>query len=445
VKSIFLKILVWLGFLLALTFVAFGVINAVMMRGAVPPMRFARVAQMQLDEARTAYEGRGPAAAAAVLDRMNRYFEDQHYLLDGKGRDVISGEDRSEQVKQIRSRPRRGPGLFPFFAFRPPPRNFQVAHSSEDGNFTLLIVGYDRNLVNAPNPLYYFACILLMIVLLCYVLAFHFVSPLRTLRETVLRFGAGDLSARAGSKRRDEFGDLARTFDTMADRMETLLTAERRLLQDVSHELRSPLARLQFAVELARTSSDRQASLDRIKKEVLQLTNLVGELIQMTQAEGDPAERRFAPVPLSPLIESVVENCRTEAESKGCRFDLDIWQPCKVSGDENLLRRAMENVVRNAVRYAPDNSKIDISLARDNGSVHLAVRDYGPGVPDDALENLFRPFFRVEDDRARNSGGVGLGLSIARRALLLHNGAIQAQNSQPGLKVDIELPADVAD
>jgi signal transduction histidine kinase len=148
---------------------------------------------------------------------------------------------------------------------------------------------------------------------------------------------------------------------------------------------------------------------------------------------------------LSTLIESVVEDCRTEAESKGCRFDLDIWQPCSISGDENLLRRAMENIVRNAIRYSPDNSKIDIRLARHNGNVHLAVRDYGPGVPAEALEKLFRPFFRVEDDRARVSGGVGLGLSIARRALLLHNGDVQAQNTEPGLQVDIELPAEFAE
>ncbi|MEJ7637514.1 MAG: histidine kinase dimerization/phospho-acceptor domain-containing protein, partial [Singulisphaera sp.] len=134
------------------------------------------------------------------------------------------------------------------------------------------------------------------------------------------RFGQGGLAARVGSTRKDEIGELSRAFDQMAGRIETLMTAERRLLQDVSHELRSPLARLVFAVELARTSEDRGAALDRINKDIGRLSHLVDELLQLTRAEGDPTARETEPVRLDVLLRTVLEDCRLEAEAKACRL-----------------------------------------------------------------------------------------------------------------------------
>ena len=228
----------------------------------------------------------------------------------------------------------------------------------------------------------------------------------------------------------------------MANRIETLLKAERRLLQDVSHELRSPLARLEFAVELARTSPDQNRSLDRIKKEIDRLSTLVSELLQVTRAESDPESRNLVALDLQDLIEAVIEDSKVEADAR--RVTLQTTNApvsLEVLGDRELLRRAIENVLRNAIRYAPEESQVEIRLLRLGTEAVISIRDFGPGVPPESLPHLFEPFFRAEADRNRNSGGgVGLGLSIAERAVVLHNGSILAQNSLPGLQVEIKLP-----
>jgi len=251
------------------------------------------------------------------------------------------------------------------------------------------------------------------------------------------------LSARAPAKRRDELGGLARTFNQMAERIQTLVTAERRLLMDISHELRSPLARLAVAVELARSGHDHEASLDRIQKEADRLNAMVGELLEITRAEGDPAQRKHESVQLDELLEEIVEDSSLEAQAHGSHVELSMDASCTVDGDWELLRRAVENVVRNAVRYTPSGESVEVRLSAVGGKAHVVVRDHGPGVPEESLSLLFEPFYRVDSDRNRNSGGVGLGLSIARRSVEIHGGTIRASNADPGLRVEIDLPAQI--
>ena len=199
---------------------------------------------------------------------------------------------------------------------------------------------------------------------MCYVLAWSLAKPVRALSETVVRFGQGDLGSRTNSTRRDELGDLARAFDRMADRIQTLLTAERRLLQDVSHELRSPLARLRFAAELAKSSPDPQAAFARVNKEIDRLATLVGELLQVTRAEGDPEARNVSAIDLGEFLKSIVEDCTIEAEAKGCRIDLLATDHIVWNGDRELLHRAVENVLRNAIHHAPSGTTIEVDLRR---------------------------------------------------------------------------------
>ncbi|MFO0889331.1 MAG: ATP-binding protein [Isosphaeraceae bacterium] len=277
-------------------------------------------------------------------------------------------------------------------------------------------------------------------VVLGYLFTLLIARPLRALRLAVERFGRGDLGARIGSRRRDEIGELARSFDQMAGQIETLLTAERRLLQDVSHELRTPLTRLGFALELARTAVDREAALARARKESRRLADLVDELLQLTRAEGDPEARVFQPIALEMLLRDIADDCELEAEARGVPLDLRADRPVNLEGDRELLRRAVENVVRNAIRHSPGGTPVEVSLELRGTEAIVSVRDRGPGVPDDQLDVIFKPFYRVEDDRDRASGGVGLGLSIARRAVALHQGTIRASNAYPGLAVRIELP-----
>jgi signal transduction histidine kinase len=227
----------------------------------------------------------------------------------------------------------------------------------------------------------------------------------------------------------------------MADRTEKLVMAQRRLLQDISHELRSPLARLNVAIELARSGSDRDAMLDRLQKEADRLNALVSELIEVTRAEGDPSHRRTEPVRLDELLAEVVDDSRIEADALGSRIEEQTAPAVTVDGNPELLRRAVENVVRNAIRHTPPRTAVEVGLALEAGRARITVRDQGPGVPEQALPQLFEPFYRVESDRNRMSGGVGLGLAIVRRAVQVHGGTVTAANANPGLLVTIELPA----
>jgi signal transduction histidine kinase len=279
-----------------------------------------------------------------------------------------------------------------------------------------------------------------VIAVLCYLLAVHLASPLRNLRKVVERFGRGELGARSELNRKDEIGELARSFNLMAGQITTLLSAERRLLQDVSHELRSPLARLGFAVELAKTSPDRETALARIRQEANRLAHLVDELLQLTRAEGDPTARILEEVDLGELVREVVESCSLEAEMQGCRLEPKIDATAVLTGDFELLQRACDNVLRNAIRHAPKGTSVAIELSARDRLATISIRDFGPGVPPESLLEIFKPFSRVETDRGRSSGGVGLGLAIATRAVELHQGQISARNANPGLLVEIKLP-----
>ncbi len=235
-------------------------------------------------------------------------------------------------------------------------------------------------------------------------------------------------------------GELARSFNQMASRIQTLLSAERRLLLDISHELRSPLARLGVAVELARSGEDRDHMLDRIQKEADRLNELVAELLQVTRVEADPSMQKTDAVHLDELLADLVYDSLLEAKAKDCTLLLKAPASAVVSGDEELIRRALENVIRNAIRYAPRATSVDVELAKLHDAALISVRDYGPGVPDEALTRIFDPFYRVDSDRNRSSGGLGLGLAIARRSVQLHKGKLTAQNAHPGLLVTIEFP-----
>ncbi len=432
-RTLFGKILLWFWFTLAVTVVGSAFISAFNNMNQNPSDRNApagRLLTFQLEEARAAYETGGRPALAAFMENLERIYEAQGVLTDESGHDLLTGQDRSDLIRKARLRRlfwivRVGPGV--------------VARPAEDGRYWFfLILPHARVGAWFLMPEHWF--VLLASMLLCYWLAYHFTRPVRDLQKAVERFGRGELSTRVESPRRDEVGQLARAFNRMAGRIETLLNAERRLLLDISHELRSPLARLGVAVELARSGDDLNTSLNRIQKESDRLNALVGQLLQVTRAEGDPNSLRRESVRLDTLVEQLVADAGIEAASHGCRLEYQTKEPVTVEGDPELLRRAVENVLRNAIRYAPKESPVEVSLARRNGTAVVDVRDQGPGVPEEALPRLFDAFYRVETDRNRTSGGIGLGLSIARRAVELHKGKIRARNRQPGLEVELELP-----
>jgi len=431
-KSLFAKILLWFWFTLAVTVVGSAFISALNVNENASDERapVARLVTFQLEEARSAYEIGGRPGLQAFLDTLHRVYDARGILTDETGRDLLTNQDRSELMRRAR---------LPYFyqIFRT--GDAMVARAADDGRYWFFFI-VPRVRVGSWFLLPEHIFVMAAGVLLCYWLALYLTSPVRKLEKAVERFGRGDLSARVGSNRSDELGQLARTFDRMAGRIETLLTAERRLLQDISHELRSPLARLGVAVELARSGDDANLALDRIQKESDRLNALVGQLLQVTRAEGDPSSLRHAPLRLDELVRQLVEDSSMEAAAHGCELKYEKREPVTVAGDSELLRRAVENVIRNAIRHAPRKTAVEVSLARDDGKAVVGVRDQGSGVPEEALPRLFDAFYRVEGDRDRASGGIGLGLSIARRAMELHKGSIRARNARPGLEVEMELP-----
>ena len=431
-RTLFAKILLWFWFTLAITVIGSALISALTMNENDWDQRspISRLVRFQLEEARVAYETGGRPGLQAFLDTLHNVYDAQGILTDESGRDLVTGENRSDLVRRAKTR-----RLLPIFRAG----GSMVARAADDGHYWFFFIAPARVESWFLQPEHLF--VMLAGILLCYWLAWHLTSPVRQLQKAVERFGRGDLSARVGSTRRDELGQLARTFDRMAGRIRTLLGAERRLLLDVSHELRSPLARLGVAVELARSGDDLQSNLNRIQKESDRLNSLVGQLLQVTRAEGDPNSLRRDHVRLDQLVQQLVDDSRIEASAHGCELKYENREPVAVEGDPELLRRAVENVIRNAIRYSPKGTTVEVTLARHDGKAVVEVRDHGPGVPEDALPRLFDPFYRVESDRNRVSGGIGLGLSIARRAIELHKGSIRARNAQPGLEVEMELPA----
>jgi len=346
----------------------------------------------------------------------------------------VSGVDRSDMLVTRNK-------------FLRPPKSVNgrvlIVKSSPDSRYHLIVAVPPP--LGLPSFIPYLLLVAGLIALFGWLLATGIVSPLRRLASTVERFGRGDLNARIHSDRKDEIGELARSFDAMADRIEMLLTAERRLLQDISHELRSPLARLSFAAELMKNAPDPDAAATRMKQEINRLTHLVSSLLEVTTAEGDPSSRVIERFDTATVLEPTLEDCAFEAEARSVRIDIEGESSAGINGIPELLRRAVENVLRNAIRYAPEGSTVDVKIAEIGDRVQISVRDHGPGVPEEAVSRLFDPFFRADASRDPTSGNVGLGLAIARRAVLIHHGNITARNANPGLCVTIEIPCTVAE
>jgi two-component system sensor histidine kinase CpxA len=394
---------------------------------------FERVYALQLEQAVDAYKRAGVPALSAFLEKLNA-FGSEHYLTDAAGRDLLTRRDHSALL-------RGAPDILGILMSDGSPKidgRLVMTLLDPSGRYRFIVVADPPFPASSFAP--YYLLMLAAVVCCSWLIAVGIVTPLRMLSNAVDRFGRGELKARVSYDGRNEIGDLARSFNNMADRTETLLTAERRLLLDISHELRSPLARLNFAIELSRTASDRDAAVDRLQKETDRLTDLIGGLIEVTRVEGDPSIRRSEEVRLAEIVREVVDWCAVEAEVRRCRVMVHGASLRTIRGDAELFRRAIENVLRNAIRYAPQGTAVDVSVDEKPSALVVSVRDWGPGVPAELLSRIFEPFFRVDNARRPDTGGMGLGLAIASRAVQLHQGTLTAEDAGPGLRVTMTIP-----
>ncbi|MBN1347358.1 MAG: HAMP domain-containing protein [Phycisphaerae bacterium] len=394
----------------------------------------------------------GPDALRAYLDGAAAPPFHSMSLFDDRGTELTTGT-ASDQERELAMRVIRDgapvapdPGSFPLAAVR--------VHGS-DGRSYAVIEQRPPGPFGRPGVAVWFLVMRLLAVVLpggviCYGLSRYLTAPLRRLRTAAQRLAHGDLKVRAGPKvlkRRDEIGQLGRDFDFMAERVESLMSAQRRLLRDMSHELRSPLARLNIALGLVGESSDPEtaAAIDRIEREAGRLEELIAGLLTLSRLEGGGVGIADGTVDLDELLQGIAADAGFEANGRGGRVCLRIADACAVPGSPELLRSAVENVVRNAVHYTAAATDVEVSLRQEarNGASEavISVRDHGAGVPEAMLGEIFRPFYRVADARDRETGGTGLGLAIADRAVRMHGGAISATNApEGGLVVEIRLP-----
>ena len=340
----------------------------------------------------------------------------------------------------------------PFWGrFGPPFQMMKTSMTASDGHRYTLVTELTPG-QESPNriPILGILIAVLSSGLVCYVLSRYLTSPILRLRRAAQKLAGGDLSARAGGntlRGKDEMSQLVRDFDLMAEQIEKLINAQSRLLKDISHELRSPLARLAVALELARqrTGPEAHSVLERIEMEANRMNELIGSLTTIARLESGNSNLRKTPVQLEEVLEEISRDAAFEAQGRNCQVETEVLDELPVIGDATLLHSAIENVVRNATRYTREGTTVKIRAERVNGwgrsEASIRVSDSGPGVPQDDLEKIFRPFYRVDDARVRATGGVGLGLAITEQAVRLHGGSVKASNlAEGGLLVEIRLP-----
>jgi two-component system, OmpR family, sensor kinase len=393
-----------------------------------------------------------PALHEWLVRQVTLLQPDRLFLLDAKGNDILGRQVPTFILAAMGRRPfpraHHAPGRL-----EPEYRMLSQLRNPVTGETYALSLQRPRTMgtyllgvfATPETPVVAGIATLLVSVVVCYLLARQLSKPIQHLREATRMIAGGDLGVRVSDlmgTRRDELATLAVDFDAMAGRLRALLESQQQLLRDVSHELRSPLARLQIALGLARRPGANLAQeLDRIEQEAQRLDELIGEILSLSRLD-DPARAIEAEaVSMAELLEPLVEDARVEAGERAVTIDLVVPQDIDVHGDRELLHRAIENVVRNAVRFSPDGGHVTVQAQHSGAQVQLAITDQGPGVPATLLQRIFEPFFRVASARERDSGGNGIGLAIAARVVSLHGGSIVAANVEPhGLRVTLALP-----
>ena len=341
-------------------------------------------------------------------------------------------------------------------SFRDPvPENFRAPRPAPqiiapDGSvYTLLQAARQRRIFGALGlpaiSLTILGIALVVSALTSWWLADHLTSPIRRIQAGARALATENLDVRVSAGleyRKDELAVLARDFDAMADQLRANRTATTQLLRDVSHELRSPLARMRVALGLARQlPADCSRQLDRLERELERLDAMISQVLKLARLQGADAMLTREPFELDEVIAEVVRDANFEAAVKNCRVNLQGASHEAVLGDRELLRSAVENVLRNAVRYSPDDAAVDVMVARAASGLEIRIRDRGPGVPSSELERIFEPFYRVAESRDRDSGGEGIGLAITAQVMKAHGGVGSAANAQGGgLEVLLSLP-----
>jgi signal transduction histidine kinase len=447
---LFLKIFLWFWL------TAWGILAIVLLGGRLTGMRqvttpnmFSTVAPILASEAIQAYESGGPEGFARFSQSNARVHERQLFLLDGFYKDVLS-------------RPLTDDGL-------------RVAHAAKNGQLVIFrahIAAYKfispsghpyilmlflksglRELGDAVfgDGILFSIALFLLVTLLCFGLAYHIASPIHSIQSTARAVAQGDLKARvpsAVSRRHDELAALAVDFDSMVDRLEVLIRTQKNLLSSVSHEVRSPLARINLCLAILkkRWPTESDDVVQRLENDVSRIDLLMGQLLMLSRLEGGLSSAGREEVDLNQIAEEVTAEGNFEAHASGKSVSLHMTDSVRLqNADAYALRSACENIIRNAIRFTRPGTDVQVVLEVDRSTLEptarLSVRDRGPGVPEESLQAIFQPFVQIASDPSQERGN-GLGLAIASEAVRMHRGTISAANlPRGGLEICVRLPA----
>lgn len=356
----------------------------------------------------------------------------QLYVLGPDGRDILGRQLPESARRRLGSFGRSAPQII-----------------DADGTiYTVLLTARRPNIFGALSlpaiSLTILGIALVVSALTSWWLAEHLTAPIRRIQAGARALASENLSVRVSAgleDRKDELAVLARDFDAMADQLRANRSATTQLLRDISHELRSPLARMRVALGLARQPpADFSRQLDRMEREVERLDAMINQVLKLARLHGTDALLEREPFELDEVIEEVVRDANFEGAVKNCSVILNGAANETVLGNRELLRSAIENVLRNAVRYSPKDKPVDVTVARLASGLEILIRDHGPGVPTADLERIFEPFYRVAESRDRDSGGEGIGLAITSQVMKAHGGGAKAVNAQGGFEVRLSLP-----
>ncbi|MBB71193.1 MAG: hypothetical protein CMF50_02190 [Legionellales bacterium] len=430
-SRLYWKIFLWFWLAMLLIIVATAVYSSYFIHHRYGPMRVTALLNMYAITAAEAYDSGGDRALERWLRQVNPKERIHLFVQSDNGQQIMP---RSPRALRMLERP-RGPII------RVPLQTKRVT------NYQLVAILPPHRMMTRKRHESYIAVRFIFAIIItgviCYILSVYLTRPLRKLKIAASQIAEGKLSTRVSQQiqhRKDEISDLAHEFDNMAEKIETLVTSQKQLMEYVSHELRSPLARLQVSLELARRNSPQAAesALDRIELEATRLNDLIGEILslanlqRMDQALEDKQD-------IVALLKDIIADADLEfaEQAKSVDFNTDRKQQV-MTVNARLLRRSIENVLRNALRYNPSNSAVNVTLRCQEDGVTITVRDHGPGVAPADLEAIFMPFYRSDQ---QDQTGYGLGLAIAKQAVKIHHGSITAQNADGGgLEVTITIP-----
>jgi signal transduction histidine kinase len=394
------------------------------------------------DYAAKVYEQQGQAGLSQLLDSLSLQNRSKFWLVDSNDHE-LSGQPIPERVLRDATAAEKSEGLHHSFE-----ANVLAASTDTTQGHYVLIAELVPPKLSERVPgdiLWTLKLGTLPSALICFLIAHYLSKPIERLRDATHELARGNLDIRAGDNlgnRRDEIADLVRDFDTMAGELRTLIQSERSLLSGVSHELRSPIARIRLALTLARDAGDveRSEMLDRIEQDAIQLDSMLEQILTVARLESGQHKPRFERLSLNDIVDDVLHDANFEAAADAT-IAFQGKSDIQVNGDAGLLRSAVENVVRNAIFYSGHGGKVEVRLSQEDRAALVSVRDNGPGVPENVLPLLFKPFYRVDDSRGTTTGGMGLGLAIVRNAVLAHGGSVSAKNVAPhGLEVELRLP-----